>query len=111
MNNLATSLALQNPPPTYGQPPASAAAHITNARVWAKKAIALAGELKPPERTEECDEGCTVATINLGDFARMEGDLAEARRKWEEGRGLAKAIGFGEGVAKAHEGLRGLDKT
>ncbi len=36
----------------------------------------------------------------------MDGDVAEARRRYEEARGLAKGVGFVEGVRNAEEGLR-----
>ena len=41
----------------------------------------------------------------------MDGDLVEARRRYEEGRGLSKGIGFAEGVRNAEEGLRRLGKA
>lgn len=80
------------------------------ANTWAKKALKLAQSIEPPQRTPECDEGCAVATINLGDFAMMDGRVEEARRWWEEGRGLCRAIGMGEGVVRAEEALQGLDE-
>jgi hypothetical protein len=43
--------------------------------------LAVAAKIKPPERDDECDLGCAVATHNLGEFAEMDGDIAEARRK------------------------------
>ena len=112
MNNLAISLAQQNPPPSLSpnQPPVSSASHLSNARQWARKSLALAAQIEPPERTEECDEGCAVATINLGDFAIMEGDVEEARRRYEEGRGISKGIGFQVGVQRADELLKDLRK-
>jgi len=36
----------------------------------------------------------------------MDGDIAEARRKYEEARSIAKAIAFQDGVNNAAEGLR-----
>lgn len=65
----------------------------------------------PPDRTEECDTGCAVATINLGDFAMMEGDVEEARRRYEEGRGISKGIGFQEGVQRADALLEDVRKN
>ena len=108
MNNLAIALALQHPPSTPSQPNPSATDQISSARSWAKKALALAGSIVPPERTEECDRGCAVATANLGDFAQMEGDLEEAKRRWEEGRSLSKAIGFQEGEQETKDKLKRL---
>ena len=111
MNNLSISLAQQEPPPTPGQPPVSRSALVDNARAWAEKAIAVAAKIIPPERTEECDMGCAVATHNLGEFAEMDGNIAEARRKFEEAKSLSKAIGFQEGVNNSEDALRRLRKT
>lgn len=112
MNNLAVSLAQQNPPPSLSpnQPPVSSASHLSDARQWALKSLALASSIKPPERTAECDEGCAVATINLGEFAMMEGSLDEAERRYEDGKEKSRAVGFEEGVARANELLKGLKK-
>lgn len=38
----------------------------------------------------------------------MDGDVAEARRRYEEARGLSGAIGFEEGVRNAEAGLKRL---
>lgn len=113
MNNLAISLAQQNPPPGFSQsqPAASVSSHISDARQWALQSLALAASIKPPERTEECDEGCAVAIISLGDFALMDGDIAEARRRYEEGKGISKGIGFADGVTMANENLKNLGRT
>ena len=112
MNNLAISLAQQNPPPSLSpnQPPVSSASHLSDARQWAEKSLALESSIKPPERTAECDEGCAVATINLGDFAMMEGNLDEAERRYEDGKKISMGMGFQEGVAKADELLKDLKK-
>lgn len=40
----------------------------------------------------------------------MEGDVGEARRRWEEGRGLCKGIGFVEGRERAEGSLKELEK-
>ena len=112
MNNLAVSLALQNPPPSLSpnQPPVSPASYLSDGRQWAQRSLTLAASIKPPERTEECDEGCAVATINLGEFAMMEGNLAEAQTRYQEGKALSKGIGFQDGVVKADEFLKKLHK-
>ncbi len=55
--------------------------------------------------------GCAVATHNLGEFAEMDGNIIEARKKFEEAKTLAKAIKFQEGVINAEEALRRLAKT
>jgi len=111
VNNLSISLAQQDPPSTPGQPPISRSALIDNAREWAKKALAVASKIQPPERNEECDVGCAVATHNLGEFAEMDGDIAEARRLYEEARSLARAIGFQEGVVNSEAALKRLGNT
>lgn len=108
VNNLSISLAQQVPPSTPGQPPASRAAHTSDARAWAHKGLSIAASIAPPTRTEECDVGCAVATHNLGEFAEMDGDVAEARRRYEEARVLSKAIGFLEGQTNAGEALKRL---
>lgn len=41
----------------------------------------------------------------------MNGDIREARRRFEEAKSLAKAIGFQEGVINSEDGLRRLAKT
>ena len=117
MNNLATSLVQQNSPnsshtvgTSSASPPASPTNQIASATQWAQKALKLGQSIQPPSRSKECDEGCVVATINLGDFAALEGRTEEARRYWEEGRGLAKAVGMKEGFKRAEEGLRDLEK-
>jgi len=106
VNNLSISIAQQSPPPTPNTPPLSRPALVNNARTWAEKALAVAAHIAPPQRDAECDTGCAVATHNLGEFAEMDGDVAEARRRYEEARGLAKGVGFVEGVRNAEEGLR-----
>ncbi|KAL3424272.1 TPR domain-containing protein [Phlyctema vagabunda] len=111
MNNLSISLAQQLPPSTPGQAPPSRSALVSNARAWAEKAIAVAAKITPPERTEECDVGCAVATHNLGEFAEMDGDIREARKRYQEARALAKSIGFEDGVENAKAALDRLAKT
>jgi hypothetical protein len=111
VNNLSISIAQQLPPPTPGEPPISRPALVGNARAWAQKALAVAGSITPPERTEECDMGCAVATHNLGEFAEMDGDIVEARKRYIEAKGLSKAIGFQEGVINSENALRRVGKT
>jgi hypothetical protein len=81
---------------------------IEQARQWATKALAQASTIKPPDRNEECDIGCAVATHNLGEFFEMEGKIKEARQKYEEAASLAKSMGFAEGQTNARAGLRRL---
>lgn len=105
MNNLSISLAQQNPPLEPGQPILPHSQQIQNARAWATKALEICAKITPPERTEECDLGCAVATHNLGEFAEMDGNIQEARRRYEEARSLASAMGFKEGEAQSEERL------
>ncbi|QSZ36484.1 hypothetical protein DSL72_006364 [Monilinia vaccinii-corymbosi] len=105
MNNLSISLAQQNPQSEPGQPIITRSQQIENARAWATKSLEICAKISPPERTEECDIGCVVATHNLGEFAEMDGNIQEARRRYEEARSLASAIGFKEGEAQSEERL------
>lgn len=109
VNNLSASLAQQTPP-SYpgGPPPASRPELINSGRSWALKAIEVGKGIKWPGRTEECDVGCAVATHNLGEFAEMDGNIVEARRRYQEAKSLAKAIGFQEGIENADKGLERL---
>lgn len=106
MNNLSISLAQQLPPVAAGQPPTSRSAFVSNARQWATKAIEVASKIEGPDRTEECDVGCAVATHNLGEFAEMDGNIAEARQRYEEAKALSKKVGFQEGVTNSEEALK-----
>lgn len=120
VNNISTCLAQQSPPPpslssnssttpSFPNTPApSREILVDQARQWANKALALAGEIKPPERDEECDVGCAVATHNLGEFFEMEGRIQEARQKYKEAESLSKAIGFADGQVNAQSGLKRL---
>lgn len=126
MNNLASSLAQQSPRAARAAQ-AYAASHnineqpagptvtretmIANAQTWAQKALDVSAGIKPPERNEECDLGCAVATHNLGEFAEMLGNAAEAKRRYQEAISLGRAIGFLEGVENSSERLRKLQET
>jgi hypothetical protein len=81
---------------------------VEHAKQWASKALDRAATIKPPDRNEECDVGCAVATHNLGEFLEMEGKIREAREKYQEAASLAKAIGFAEGQTNAKAGLKRL---
>lgn len=123
MNNLASSLAQQSPNAARAAqqyatskeienapvgPPATRQTMVDNATTWAQKALDVAAGIRPPERNEECDLGCAVATHNLGEFAEMNGDFASARKRYDESISLARAIGFQEGVEQSSGRLRKL---
>lgn len=110
MNNLSISIAQQLPPTVPGETAVSRSALVGNARLWAEKALAIASSAKPPDKTEECDISCAVATHNLGEFAEMDGNIAEARKRFQEAKSLSEAIGFVEGVMNSEEGLRRIVK-
>lgn len=109
MNNLSTSLAQQHIPP--GAPITREQLINDSATKWAQKALKVSGNISPPERTEECDIGCVVATYNLAEFAEILNNKQLARKRYEEARSLAKGLGLNEGVQKAEEGLRRLGAT
>lgn len=106
MNNLATSLALQNSTRTDSLPQTSPSALLEDAKIWAQKAIDVAAKIKPPGRTRECDEACAVAMNNLGEFARWSGDKPGARKWLVEAHNLSKRVGFEEGIKSAEDALK-----
>nr|POF01185.1 tpr repeat-containing protein p27g11.02 [Quercus suber] len=125
MNNLASSLAQQSPraaaaaqqkiasvtiqqSSATATPTLSRESLIENAKTWAEKALAVAAHVSPPDRSEECDVGCAVATHNLGEFAEMLGDTARAKERYVEAISLARAIGFREGVENSSARLQKL---
>jgi hypothetical protein len=69
MNNLAISIAQQDPPRSPDAKPLPRAAMVENAKQWAQKALDTASDIQPPARDEECDIGCAVALHNLGMYA------------------------------------------
>lgn len=113
MNNLASALLKQNPPPGYSHlPPTSSPEAAVSARAWVAKAIQTASVMTPQMgRTEECDVAAATATVNLGEIALVEGNKAEARKWFEEGKALSRAIGWTEGIKEAEDALKGLGKT
>lgn len=126
MTNLAASLSQQSPRAAReaqafaesrsisnepSGPLASRESLTEDARRWAQKALDVAGELRGAERDEECDMGCIVATHNLGELAERLGDMAEAKRRYEEAVRLAKAVGYVEGVEQGLARLKDLAAT
>ncbi|KAI9715551.1 MAG: hypothetical protein M1828_000803 [Chrysothrix sp. TS-e1954] len=87
MNSLASSLVQQMQPsdPNY-------LSNVASSRAWLEKALELGGNVKPPQRTIKCDDGCTAVIINLGNFAELEKNFTEARARYEEALSLASAI-------------------
>ncbi|KAI9694727.1 MAG: hypothetical protein M1822_000343 [Bathelium mastoideum] len=122
MNNVAMSLSQQNPRSDHSKlisasPSPSGPASdlkiaketlLANALAWADRALSVAARIQPPERNEECDTGCAVATHNLGEILEMRGQPQEAKKRYEEARSLSKALGFDDGVKQAATGLRRL---
>lgn len=126
MNNLASSLAQQSPAAAVAAqayaasqsitdrptgPAASRESIVEGAKQWAQKALDVAAGIQPPERTEECDLGCAVATHNLGEFAEMNQQISLAKQKYQEAVSLARAIDFQEGVEMSSARLRDLAKA
>ncbi|KAI9849844.1 MAG: hypothetical protein M1837_000058 [Sclerophora amabilis] len=111
MNGLAVALASNTPSQEAGTHAPDRAVMIDSARQWANKALELAGNIKPPDRTEKCDTGCATVVQNLGQMAESEGNLAEARRRFEEAKSLSKAISHKVGVDLATESLARLDEA
>jgi len=112
MNNVAMSLAEQRPPPSWvakGEKMPSPETLRQQATMWAQKALQLAADIKSPDRTEECDRGCAVATHNLGELAEMAGNVTEAKKRYTEARNLAEGIGFIEGVQESKAALKRLE--
>lgn len=105
MTNLSASLSQQNPPKGAG---VTREQLIQDAEKWANKVIELDANVKPPERTDECDSACLVATHNLGELAEMLGKNTEAENRYTEALSLAKGLGSEEGVKRAEEGLARL---
>lgn len=111
MNNVAIAMAQQVPPQQPGTPPPSRPELAEAGKVWARQALTLARNIEPPMRNEECDVGCAVATHNLGEFAEMVGDVAEARRRYDEALSLSRAIKFKDGVVNATVAIHRLGES
>ena len=109
MNNLAASLARQQPLATAKEGK-QAADLLHDAQRWAQKALDIDSTVKPPVRTDECDHACVAATHTLGEIARLLGDRDTAQRRFDEARSLAHGLGMTEGIQAADEGLKNVEK-
>lgn len=123
MNNLASSLCQQSPRAAAAvqaavdsqaiveraPPPVSREMLLEMGKTWAARALEVSASIKPPERNQECDIGCVVATHNLGEIAEMANDLDEAKRRYHEAISLAKAIGYQDGLEQSSKRLRRLE--
>lgn len=89
---------------------ATRATYLEYAGNWAGNAQRLAAETSGDKRTPECDQACAVSLCNLGDIAKMLGDAAGARRRFDQCIALSERIGFDDGVRQAKAGLRALDR-
>ncbi|KAF3195496.1 hypothetical protein TWF106_005580 [Orbilia oligospora] len=74
---------------------------LESAKKWMEKALDVASNIKPPARTEECDQGCVVALHNIGEVEEQLGKMDEAMLKFQEAQSLAFAIGFADAYQNA----------
>ncbi|KAL7266203.1 hypothetical protein RUND412_011258, partial [Rhizina undulata] len=58
------------------------------------KSLDVASDIKPPERTEECDVSCAVAISNLAEMPEMLGAKEEAKLKFRDPEALSLAKGM-----------------
>ncbi|KAK3325452.1 hypothetical protein B0H66DRAFT_124460 [Apodospora peruviana] len=107
---LDNSIAVEKPV-SSATPAERRASYLDSARRWATNANRHASEPQGEERTAECDEACAVSLCNLGDFASLGGNSAEARRMFEQAITLSKRVGFEPGVAQAEAGLKMVPKS
>lgn len=113
LNNISSQMAQQAQQPSIpradtGGPPLSHEQLLHAASEWAKKALEVAAHIKPPVRDEECDQGCLVATYNLGEIAEMQENYRDARELYQTARKLAIDLKFEDGLKKADEALKRL---
>ena len=108
MSNLSASLAQQVPPPLPNEPSGSREAMVAAAQQWAEKAVEMSRQIGPPDRDDECDIGCAVALHHLAGFAERDGQIEEARAKYQQSLSLSRTIGFDEGWVQAAKRLKAL---
>ena len=113
LNNISSQMAEQAqarelPKQAPGTPPLSHDQLLQAASEWAKKALDVAAQIKPPNRDAECDQSCLTATYNLGEIAEMQENYTEARMFYQSAKKLATDLQSGEGVERANEALKRL---
>jgi hypothetical protein len=101
VNNIATSVAEQPPPP---KPPRNFPSPAEQSRLWAEKAVAVAARIPEPDRTDECATGCAAAKTNMAELLERAGRLQEAQRLFGEAEQLAASVEFAAGVEMAAAG-------
>jgi hypothetical protein len=94
--------------PTPQTPAKTRQGHLESAQRWALNAYQHASEPQGEQRTPECDSACAVSLCNLADIAQLSGDVAEARRMFEQAIAFSKKIDFPAGLEQAEKGLRKL---
>jgi hypothetical protein len=102
---------MMEPGEVSASPAGRRSSYLAAAQRWASNASQHAAEPQGDSRTSECDEACAVALCNLADIAGLSGDMAEARRRFEEALAMSKMIGYAPGVSQAESGLESLSKT
>ncbi|KAJ0161598.1 hypothetical protein CTA2_5962 [Colletotrichum tanaceti] len=102
-NAPATSNAIVSP-----DMPTDRAGFLEAAKNWAGNAYSHSKDIQGDERTEECDEACAVALVNMGDIAAMLGKKEVARKRFQQAIDMSKKIGFASGVSQAEAGLQEL---
>ncbi|GJC98404.1 TPR domain-containing protein [Colletotrichum higginsianum] len=102
-NAPATSNAIVSP-----DMPTDRAGFLEAAKNWAGNAYSHSKDIQGDERTEECDEACAVALVNMGDIAAMSGKKEVARKRFQQAIDMSKKIGFASGVSQAEAGLQEL---
>lgn len=113
LNNISSQMAEQAqarelPNQDAGTPPLTHEQLLNSASEWAKKALDVAAQIKPPIRDAECDQGCLTATYNLGEIAEMQENYTEARKFYRSAKKLATELQSADGAQRADEALKRL---
>ncbi|KAK0635616.1 hypothetical protein B0T17DRAFT_482134 [Bombardia bombarda] len=85
--------------------------YLEAAHRWASNAHQHATEPQGEKRTQECDEACAVSLCNLADIAGLSGNMAEARRRFDQAIEMSRNLGFGPGITQAEAGLKALSAS